>query len=92
LVAAALLALVLIAGVPRLPPAVSGQPAPSPSPTATPAPAPPPLPPVIGRNAFGVLRDPAFSALPGATVRFGTYSGGLYRMEMPANWNGGLVM
>jgi hypothetical protein len=93
---AALLALALVlAGALALAPAtrVAGQPpSPTPAPTATPAPTPPPLPPAIGRNAYGVLRDPAFSPLPGALARFGAYSGGVYRMEVPANWNGALVM
>jgi pimeloyl-ACP methyl ester carboxylesterase len=62
--------------------------------TPTPAPAStgPALPPPIGTSAYGVLRDPAFEALPGATARYGVYDGGVYRMEVPANWNGGLVM
>ncbi|MFM2125670.1 MAG: hypothetical protein RL328_2121, partial [Acidobacteriota bacterium] len=33
-------------------------------------------------------RDPAFAALPGARVFFGTYSGGLYHVEIPEAWNG----
>lgn len=62
--------------------------------TPTPAPATtgPALPPPIATTEFGVLRDPAFEALPGATARFGQYSGGVYRMEVPRTWNGGLVM
>lgn len=72
---------------------VAGQPAaPTPVPTPAPGPPPPPLPPVIGQNAYGDLRDPGFSALAGATARSGIYEGGVYRMEVPANWNGGLVM
>ncbi|MBI2761446.1 MAG: hypothetical protein HYX51_08485 [Chloroflexi bacterium] len=38
------------------------------------------------------VRDPRFDALPGATARFGLYPGGAYRIEVPGNWNGGLVM
>ena len=38
------------------------------------------------------VRDPAFEALPGAAARWGTYEGGAYRIEVPDNWNGGLVM
>jgi len=36
--------------------------------------------------------DPAFEALPGTRVQFGRYDGGLYRIEVPANWNGDLVL
>src|SRR5262249_50334189 len=36
--------------------------------------------------------DAAFEALPGATVHFGKYDGGLYRIEIPDNWNGDLVL
>jgi pimeloyl-ACP methyl ester carboxylesterase len=36
--------------------------------------------------------DPAFEALPGAKAFFGTYDGGLYRIEIPAKWNGELVL
>ena len=36
--------------------------------------------------------DPAFEALPGATAHFGAYSGGIYRIEIPANWNGELML
>jgi len=36
--------------------------------------------------------DPSFTALPGAQAFFGQYDGGLYRMEIPANWNGDLVL
>jgi hypothetical protein len=36
--------------------------------------------------------DVAFEALPGAKVSFGTYDGGLYRIEIPDNWNGELVL
>lgn len=37
-------------------------------------------------------RDPAFAALPGADAYWGAYSGGVYRIEVPKNWNGGLVL
>lgn len=37
-------------------------------------------------------RDPAFVALPRASASFGEYAGGVYRIEIPAGWNGGLVM
>lgn len=36
--------------------------------------------------------DPSFEALPGARASFGRYDGGLYRVEVPANWNGELVL
>lgn len=42
--------------------------------------------------APAIVRDPAFRPLAGATARFGRYSGGAYRIEVPDNWNGGLVM
>jgi pimeloyl-ACP methyl ester carboxylesterase len=38
------------------------------------------------------LGDPAFEALPGAKAFFGKYEGGLYRIEIPDNWNGDLVL
>lgn len=36
--------------------------------------------------------DPRFRALAGATAAWGAYEGGLYRYEVPASWNGGLVL
>lgn len=36
--------------------------------------------------------DPSFSALRGAKAFFGRYEGGLYRVEIPDNWNGELVL
>ncbi len=38
------------------------------------------------------LGDPAFEALAGAKAFFGKYDGGLYRIEIPADWNGDLVL
>ena len=70
-------------------PAATGQPAPT-TPTVTPTPTP--LPPVVGATQYGQLRDPSFTPLAGATARSGSYSGGVYRIEVPAKWNGGLVM
>jgi pimeloyl-ACP methyl ester carboxylesterase len=32
--------------------------------------------------------DPTFDALPGAKAFFGAYDGGLYKIEIPDNWNG----
>jgi dienelactone hydrolase len=36
--------------------------------------------------------DAAFEPLPGAKAYFGRYDGGLYRIEVPDNWNGELVL
>jgi len=36
--------------------------------------------------------DATFEALPGARVSFGHYDGGVYRIEIPAKWNGELVL
>jgi len=36
--------------------------------------------------------DAAFEALPGAKAYFGRYDGGLYRVEIPDEWNGDLVL
>jgi pimeloyl-ACP methyl ester carboxylesterase len=36
--------------------------------------------------------DPAFDALPGAKAFSGKYDGGIYRVEIPDNWNGDLVL
>ncbi len=36
--------------------------------------------------------DPAFAALPGAKAYSGQYAGGTYRVEVPDNWNGDLVL
>ena len=38
------------------------------------------------------FEDPSFDALPGARAFFGRYDGGLYRVEIPNNWNGGLLL
>jgi hypothetical protein len=38
------------------------------------------------------LGDPKFEALPGAKAFFGQYEGGLYKIEIPDNWNGELVL
>ncbi|MEX2049444.1 MAG: hypothetical protein WEB90_07685 [Gemmatimonadota bacterium] len=34
----------------------------------------------------------SFEPLPGARAFFGRYDGGIYRIEIPANWNGDLVV
>jgi hypothetical protein len=45
------------------------------------------------RRAFVALVAALLSqALPAATAEFGFYDGGAYRIEVPPNWNGGLVM
>ncbi len=36
--------------------------------------------------------DATFTALPGARAFFGSYTGGLYRIEIPAAWNGELML
>jgi pimeloyl-ACP methyl ester carboxylesterase len=36
--------------------------------------------------------DPKFDALPGAKAFSGQYDGGLYKIEIPDNWNGELVL
>ena len=62
---------------------------------ATPAAAPAPVAPQPSGAAGSPqvrVRDPAFTPLAGATARSGTYAGGAYRIEVPAGWNGGLVM
>jgi pimeloyl-ACP methyl ester carboxylesterase len=38
------------------------------------------------------LGDSAFEPLPGAKAFHGKYEGGLYRIEIPDNWNGDLVL
>jgi pimeloyl-ACP methyl ester carboxylesterase len=36
--------------------------------------------------------DATFEALPGARAFFGAYDGGIYRIEIPAKWNGELML
>lgn len=61
--------------------------------TAAPADAAePPFQPVPCRAQEWGKGDPALAALPGAKVHAGEYAGGLYRMEIPDNWNGELVL
>lgn len=55
--------------------------------SAAPAFAPVPCGDVVYRKS-----DPTFAALPGAKAFFGEYAGGLYRAEIPDNWNGDLVL
>ena len=64
-------------------------------PAATVAAQPPPLPPPVEvrQEPEGVaLADPAFEALPGARADFGRLGGAVYQIEMPAQWNGRLVL
>ncbi len=54
-----------------------------------------PLPPRvrIRPEPEGVtLSDPAFEPLPGARADFGRLGGAVYRVEVPAQWNGRLVL
>lgn len=37
------------------------------------------------------VADPAFEALPGARAIFGEYEGGGFQIEVPDDWNGGVV-
>jgi hypothetical protein len=49
--------------------------------------------PVQIRSAPDVaLRDPAFTALPGATADSGHLGGTVYQIEVPDHWNGRLVL
>ncbi|MBI5948251.1 MAG: hypothetical protein HY875_08945 [Chloroflexi bacterium] len=61
--------------------------------TAVPT-APPTGKPRLGTSAGQPVsqRDPAFTALPGATATFGQLGNAVYRVEMPAKWNGDLVL
>lgn len=73
----------------------------SPSGNSTATPASPSVTPG-GSGAVGLLgtytgiphtaAPPDFEALPGATAHFGTLGGAVYRVEMPENWNGDLVL
>ena len=38
------------------------------------------------------LGDPAFEPLPGARADFGRLGGSVYQIEVPAHWNGRLVL
>src|SRR3954451_16080740 len=38
------------------------------------------------------IADPAFDALPGAKAFSGKYDGGIYRVEIPDDWNGDFVL
>jgi fermentation-respiration switch protein FrsA (DUF1100 family) len=49
-------------------------------------------PPALQTTPYGTVLDPAFEALPGAVAAAGVYSGGAFRIEVPNNWNRGLVI
>ena len=80
--------------------------APAPAPTPPLAATPPPGDPAasapadpIGRRLLDPRRcdgcsiaDPAFDPLPGARAVFGIADGAAYRIEVPDNWNGTLVL
>jgi len=52
----------------------------------------PVLTPVPCANLEWRYADPAFDALPDAKAYAGRYDGGTYRIEVPDNWNGELVL
>lgn len=59
--------------------------------TATPRPVPPKV--TIRDEPEGVgLADPAFEALPGAKAYYGHLGGTVYRIEIPDDWNGRLLL
>ncbi len=61
--------------------------------TAGPALKPLPTPVQIAQEPQGAERgDPSFEALPGAAAYFGELGGAVYRIEMPEEWNGRLVL
>lgn len=52
-----------------------------------------PLPVAVRSDPEGVtLADPAFQPLPGARADFGRVGGASYMIEIPADWNGRLVL
>jgi pimeloyl-ACP methyl ester carboxylesterase len=52
----------------------------------------PGLTPVACPTQQWEIPDAAFEALPGAKAFAGRYDGGLYQIEIPANWNGELML
>jgi hypothetical protein len=56
------------------------------------APTPPTLTPVPCPAQEWQDGDASFEALPGAKAVFGKYDGGIYRIEIPAKWNGELML
>jgi hypothetical protein len=77
------LLIALAASLALVGPAALAHPAQEPATTFTPVPC---------ADMTWVESDPSFTALPNARAFFGPYDGGLYRMEIPANWNGDLVL
>ncbi|MGE3593914.1 MAG: hypothetical protein AB7N70_00080 [Dehalococcoidia bacterium] len=53
---------------------------------------PPAIVPAATTTASATIADPRFRPLPGARADFGTYNGGAYRIEVPLQWNGVLVL
>ncbi|MEE9196713.1 MAG: hypothetical protein V3U45_01100, partial [bacterium] len=66
----------------------------SPTPTPTPIPGQTEAEPILpDQPAEGFhLSDPSFEALPGAQAFFGELGGTVYRIEMPDDWNGRLLL
>ena len=63
------------------------------TPTATPTARPIPAAVEYRPDPQGVeLGDPKFDALPGTKAAYGRLGGTVYRIEMPDNWNGRLVL
>ena len=52
----------------------------------------PGITPVACSPQAWIQNDPAFEALPAAKAFFGTYEGGVYRIEIPTRWNGELML
>ncbi|MGI8927516.1 MAG: hypothetical protein ACR2HN_12845, partial [Tepidiformaceae bacterium] len=65
-----------------------------PAATVTTRPAPATGKPRLGTSAGAPVtqRDPTFESLPGAKASFGILGKAAFRVEMPASWNGGLVL
>jgi len=61
-------------------------------PAATPTLRPVPTPVEFATESAFPLGDPSFDALPGANAEYGQLGASIYRIEMPDNWNGRLVL
>src|SRR5438105_1280601 len=55
-------------------------------------PAPTPTPVVLAALGPWQIVDPSFTALPGAKAYWGVLNRAAFRIEVPDNWNGDLVM